>query len=207
MMPLRDSRLAGSTVTYKRALAKRMIDVHWQMEWCHRKTVSTSAGFAVRRRLPSRKFKDDRRHNTEWPLGQVFKSTRRWGARVIQVALGHRWFGAYRSHFNLGNSSCPCSDPLEGGDETAEDDPDPVLQTCWHLLFECPLFEDARTRFLYNHVLGILPSEEYLFGSSDGIKSLLAFLSATDAFGPIRGSYRPQVSPTAPPAGSQALVA
>jgi ribonuclease HI len=67
-MPLRDSVLAGSTVTYKRALAKQMIDVHWQMEWCHRKTISTSAEWAVGRRLPSRKFKDDRRHNTEWPL-------------------------------------------------------------------------------------------------------------------------------------------
>jgi ribonuclease HI len=206
-MPLRDSRLAGSTVTYKRALAKRMIDVHWQMEWRHRKVVSTSALWAVGRRLPSRKFKDDRRHNTEWPLGQVFKSTRRWGARVMQVALGHGWFGAYRQRFNLGDSRCPCSDPVGPGDEPADDDPDPVLQTRWHLLYECPLFEDARTRFLHNHVLDILPSEEYLFGSSDGIKSLLAFLSATDAFGPIRGSYRPQVSPTAPPAGSQALVA
>jgi hypothetical protein len=72
---------------------------------------------------------------------------------------------------------------------------------------ECSLFEDARTRYLYDHVLGILPSEETLFGSSDSIKSLLAFLSVTDAFGPIRGSYRPQVSPTAPPAGSQVLVA
>jgi hypothetical protein len=206
-MPLQDSRLAGSTVTYKCALAKRMIDVHWQMEWRHCNKVSTSAGFAVRRRLPSRKFKDDRRHNTEWPLAQVFKSTRRWGARVIQVALGHRWFGVYRLHFNLGNSSCPCSDPLESGDEAADDDPDLVLQTQWHLLYECPLFKDARTRFLYNHVLGILPSEEYLFGSSDGIKNLLAFLSATNVFGPIRGSYRPQVSPTAPLAGSQVLVA
>jgi hypothetical protein len=77
----------------------------------------------------------------------------------------------------------------------------------WHLLYECPLFKDAWTCFLYDHVLGILPSEEYLFGSSNGIKNLLAFLSATNAFGPIRGSYRPQVSPTAPPAGSQALVA
>jgi hypothetical protein len=206
-MLLRDSCLAGSTVTYKRVLAKRMIDVHWQMEWRHCKVISTSALWAVGRRLPSRKFKDNRRHNTEWPLGQVFKSTRRWGARVIQVALGHGWFGAYRSRFNLGDSACPCSDPPGDGVEPAADDPDPVPQTRWHLLYKCPLFEDARTRFLYGHGLGILPSKECLFGSSDGIKRLLTFLSATDAFGPIRGSYHPQVSPTAPPAGPQALAA
>jgi hypothetical protein len=90
-MLLRDSCLAGSTVTYKRVLAKRMIDVHWQMEWRHCKVISTSALWAVGRRLPSRKFKDNRRHNTEWPLGQVFKSTRRWGARVIQAGSWVVW--------------------------------------------------------------------------------------------------------------------
>jgi ribonuclease HI len=113
-MLLQDSHIASSLVTYKCAQAKRMIDVHWQMEWCHCKKVSTSVGFAIGWRLPSRKFKDDRCHNTKWPLGQVFKSMCQWGARVMQVVLGHGWFGAYQLHFNLGDLLCPCSDPLGG---------------------------------------------------------------------------------------------
>jgi hypothetical protein len=206
-MLLQDSHFAGSLVTYKCAQAKRMIDMHWQMEWRHCKKVSTSVGFAVGRRLPSYKFKDNRCHNTKWPLGQVFKSTCWWGARVMQVMLGHRWFGVYCLHFNLGDLLCPCSNPLGDADKLANDDPAPVLQTQWHLLYKCPLFKDAWMPHLYNHALQLLPSKEILFGSSDGIKHLLAFLSVTNVFGPICSSYQPQISTTAPPSGAKVLVA
>jgi ribonuclease HI len=207
LVPLSTLVVQGSMVTYKCTQAKRMIDVHWQLAWRHQKKSSTSAEDAVGGRLPMRKLKGDQRHNTKWPLGPVFSAPRRWGARVMQVALGHGWFGTYRQRFNLGDSSCPCSDPLGGGDERGEDDPDPILQTRNHLLRECPHFEDAQRAHLTNIVLDFVPSDSTLFSSRDGVSRLLGFLSATDAFGPIRGSYRPQVSARAPASGLEALAA
>jgi hypothetical protein len=92
-MPLQDSCFAGGLVTYKWAQAKRMIDMHWQMEWCHCKKVSTSTGFAIGWRLPSCQSKDNRDRNTKWPLGQVFKSMHQWGACIMQVMLGQGGLG------------------------------------------------------------------------------------------------------------------
>jgi hypothetical protein len=165
----------------------------WQMAWRHRACVSTSTEGAVGEQLPSCRIPVER--------ARVFSAHRRWGARFMQCALGHGWFGAYRQRFNLSEDiHCPCSVGAPDSDTS-----DPIVQTRDHLLYDCPRFAEARRAHITDRLSGRALSHRVLFSSRDGIPRLLDFLSTTDAFSSIRGPFTPHVGTRAPSNGTADL--
>jgi hypothetical protein len=85
--------------------------------------------------------------------------------RLMQARIGHTHIGEYYRDFNiLEDISCPCS---------------ALIQTCIHILSECPLFDEHR-HLLHNKEQNIIPTD--LFGTKEGIECLTEFLTKTNAF-------------------------
>ncbi|CCA69051.1 hypothetical protein PIIN_02910 [Serendipita indica DSM 11827] len=84
---------------------------------------------------------------------------------VTQVRIGHGYFGEYYAHFKIPErSDCPC------GTE---------IQIREHILYDCPLFNDARHTLYSTAPDGHIGS---LLGIKKGIEGLASFLKFTNAF-------------------------
>jgi hypothetical protein len=97
----------------------------------------------------------------------------RWAARTIQVRTGHGWYGGYYSRFNIDeDTTCPCDLENQTG------------QTRWHILQDCPLLADARSKYLLqrDRFRTELPALSMQPGMLIANKKLRLFLQATDAF-------------------------
>ncbi|ELU36392.1 COG4 transport domain-containing protein [Rhizoctonia solani AG-1 IA] len=84
-------------------------------------------------------------------------------ARLIQVIMGHAFFGEYRERFRPNDDpSCPCGAPR---------------QTLDHVLRACPSFDLARHTL--REVSGPMLSST-LFGTTAGLRAVAKFLKSTD---------------------------
>ena len=85
--------------------------------------------------------------------------------RLIQVILDHGFFGEYYSRFvPTEDVDCPCGE---------------LIQTLQHVLYDCPLHNEARTR-MYEVSGPLHPS--CLFGTVPGLRAIASFLSSSSAF-------------------------
>jgi hypothetical protein len=130
-----------------------------------------SALVTVAGRLPQRQL--------DKKIVYLFRAKQRWGARAIQVMLGHGWFGEYYSCFSIDKDpTCLCA----GWAPKHRMGRPPVIQTREHILFECSRFAEARKRHIDCWFYGRLVLLGNLFGDWDGRKRLLGFLTETNAF-------------------------
>ncbi|QRV95516.1 Reverse transcriptase from mobile element jockey protein [Ceratobasidium sp. AG-Ba] len=104
-----------------------------------------------------------------WKLHAFHKAVRndrRNHCRLIQIILGHGFFGEYYDRFNIDEpAECPCGDA--------------PIQTIAHVIKHCTLFDRSRA-ILRKASKPVLFSD--LFGSVTGLKALLNFLSVCRAF-------------------------
>jgi hypothetical protein len=136
---------------YYRAL-KADIAEQWRIAWANQPQTGRYA--AADRTPPSLKGSFAFRNLPRIMLGVV-----------TQVRTGHGYFGEYYRRFNIPEPhECPC------GVE---------LQSRTHILFECPLHDDARHLLFEATPDGQINS---ILGTEKGIKGLVAFLKASNAF-------------------------
>jgi ribonuclease HI len=161
----------GATITFACAWAKACVFKNWQKDWIECAALYGLALVTVAGRLPQRQL--------DKKIVHLFRAKRRWGARAIQVMLGHGWFGEYYSQFSIDKDpTCLCAGwaPKHGTGGP------PVIQTRKHLLFECSRFAEARKRHIDCWFYGGSVLLGNLFGDWDGRERLLRFLTETNAF-------------------------
>jgi hypothetical protein len=144
---------------------------NWQKDWIECAALYGSALVTVAGRLPQRQL--------DKKIVHLFRAKRQWGARAVQVMLGHGWFGEYYSRFSIDEDlTCPCAGwaPKHGTGGP------PVIQTREHLLFECSRFEEARKRHIDCWFYSGSVSLGNLFRDWDGRERLLGFLMETNTF-------------------------
>ncbi|QRV77237.1 extracellular metalloproteinase MEP [Ceratobasidium sp. AG-Ba] len=104
-----------------------------------------------------------------WKLHAFHKSIRnerRNHCRLIQIILGHGFFGEYYNRFNIDEPpECPCGDA--------------PIQTVAHIIKHYTLFDRSRA-ILRKSSKPVLFSD--VFGSITGLKALFSFLSVCRAF-------------------------
>lgn len=150
--------LYNRSVTWALARAKSRAIKLWVNRWRsldHSETVRTHITH-----LPSWQLN---------PFHNSFSGRRAIHSRLIQVILGHGFFGAYFLRFVPTNDiGCQCDHSK--------------LQTAHHILYECPLHDDARM-IIRKASRRLSPS--HLFGSVPGLTALASFLASSSAFRPL----------------------
>jgi hypothetical protein len=178
-------------ITFACARAKACVFKNWQKDWIECAASYGSALVTVAGRLPQ--------HQLDKKIVHLFRAKRRWGARAVQVMLGHGWFGEYYSRFSIDEDpTCPC---VGWAPEHGTGGPH-VTQTRKHLLFECSRFAEARKRHIDCWFYGGSVSLGNLFGDWDGRERLLGFLTETNAFFKTTPRRLPEHPDTGDPPGA-----
>jgi ribonuclease HI len=143
------------TITWAKENAKRKALREWTNTW-----KSSQHSEHVHQHLTT---------SPKWRLSAFhdsFNGSRAIHSRLIQVILGHGFFGQYYSRFVPSeNVECPCGEA--------------PLQTIQHILFDCRLHD--RPRMLLRRVSRSL-STNILFGTQSGLQALSEFLRSSTAF-------------------------
>ncbi|QRV96583.1 extracellular metalloproteinase MEP [Ceratobasidium sp. AG-Ba] len=109
------------------------------------------------------------RSNPTWKLSKFHDSigkNRKGHCRLIQVILGHGFFGEYYQRFKVDEpAECQCDHQ--------------TLQTIAHVIRHCPLLDVARA-ILRKVSKPVLLSD--LFGTIKGLRALAVFLNFSNAF-------------------------
>jgi len=147
--------LFNRTITWAKSRTKEKSITSWQRTWSsspHSKHVSAHLP-----KPPSGRFH---------PFHQNFTGPRALHSRLIQVILGHGFFGEYYQRFVPTETCvCPCASDC--------------VQTLRHVLLDCPLHNEGRMSLRKASKLLILQD---LFGSSSGLDAVVDFLYKSSAF-------------------------
>lgn len=146
--------LFSRSITWSKARATRRAARSWRIHWGN----AHKSHYAVEhlRSPPSLKLS---------PFHKDPRVSRAVHCRLIQVILGHGFFGEYYAHFvPTEDIDCPCGEPV---------------QTLRHVLYDCPLHNEARAP-MYEVSGPLHPSR--LFGTVPGLRAIASFLESSSAF-------------------------
>ena len=154
------------SLSHEKAQSCQRLITSWTMEW--RKQLQCPSAFLQANRFaPALKPQE---HFTHTPHNLY--------GRLIQSHTGHAFMGEYyNKHVPTEEWSCLCGEPLQSRN---------------HILTACPTYEDKR-QILKKALEDLVTSD--ILGTKDGIKALISFLHATNAF----KKQTPPAPPEVPP--------